>query len=92
MELNVLLVQTLWCMMENENELKMRFNMPELSKDDVKVSMVDHCFLVIKEKEIREKDLWSFYNTYNIRCGFLFAPTNPVEYFYLHKLFKIYRI
>jgi HSP20 family protein len=80
MERDVLSVRTPWCVMENENELKMRFDMPGLSKDDVKVSVVDHRVLVIEEREERQKDSWSFYSSYHTRlvlpenCG-----TNKIE-------------
>lgn len=73
LEQDALSVRTPWCIMENENELKMRFDLPGLSKDDVKVCVVDHRFLVIEEQENKEKDLWSFYSTYNTR---LMLPEN----------------
>lgn len=73
LEQDALSVRTPWCIMENENELKMRFDLPGLSKDDVKVCVVDHRFLVIEEQEKKEKDLWSFYSTYNTR---LMLPEN----------------
>lgn len=73
MERDALSVRTPWCIMENENELKMRFDLPGLSKDNVKVCVVDHRFLVIEEQEKKEKDLWSFYSTYNTR---LMLPEN----------------
>eukprot|EP00253_Pinus_taeda_P021178 PITA_21178 len=67
MERDALSVRTPWCMMENENEVKVRFDMPGLSKDDVKVSVVDQRFVVIEEKEKKEKDWWSFYRSYSAR-------------------------
>lgn len=73
LEQDALSVRTPWCIMENENELKMRFDLPGLSKEDVKVCVVDHRFLVIEEQEKKEKDLWSFYSTYNTR---LMLPEN----------------
>lgn len=67
MERDAFSVRTPWCMMENENELNMRFDMPGLSQDDVNISIVDHHFLVMEEKEGQEKDWWSFCSTYNTR-------------------------
>ena len=69
MERDAFSVRTPWCIMENENELKMRFDMPGLSEDDVNISVVDHHFQVIEEKERKEEDSWSFCSTYNTRLN-----------------------
>ncbi|KAH9316258.1 hypothetical protein KI387_024885, partial [Taxus chinensis] len=68
-------VRTPWDMMESESEVKMRFDMPGLSKEDVKVSVEDD-FLFInaeKKKEGAEKpeDSWSVksYSSYNTRIA-----------------------
>ncbi|GLJ54142.1 hypothetical protein SUGI_1159950 [Cryptomeria japonica] len=74
---NTLRVRTPWDMMETENELKMRFDLPGLSKEDVKVS-IDDGFLVIKAEQKQEKrdaDSWSSrsHTSYNTK---LMLPDN----------------
>ncbi|KAL6005737.1 Small heat shock protein, chloroplastic [Asimina triloba] len=67
-----------WDMWEDDKELKMRFDMPGLSKEDVKVSVEDD-FLVIQGEHKAEKkgedEEWSSrnYSSYNTR---LLLPDN----------------
>lgn len=74
---NALAVRTPWDIMENEEEFKMRFDMPGLSREDVKVSVEDSV-LVIKgghKKEEKESDSWTArsYSSYDTR---LVLPEN----------------
>lgn len=73
MQRDRLSVRTPWCMMENENEVKVRFDMPGLSKDDVNVSVEEKRFVVIEEKEKKEKDCWPSHSRYHTR---LVLPEN----------------
>ncbi|XP_057863454.1 small heat shock protein, chloroplastic [Cryptomeria japonica] len=69
-------VRTPWDMTENETELKMRFDMPGLSKEDVKVSIQDDLLVIKAEKQSKEEDdSWSArgYSSYNTR---LLLPDN----------------
>lgn len=74
-------IRSPWDFWEDEKELKMRFDMPGLSKEDVKVSMEDDT-LVIKGEQRKEQerqeggeDSWSSrsYSSYNTR---LLLPDN----------------
>lgn len=64
-----------WDVMEGEHEIKMRFDMPGLSKDDVKVTVEDGNTLVIKGERAAEKegegkeDAWirKSYSSFNTR-------------------------
>lgn len=73
MEVQEVSVRTPWDIVENEDELKMRFDMPGLSRDDVKVSVVEDRVLVIEDREEREKDSWPSQSRYHTR---LVLPEN----------------
>lgn len=69
-------VRSPWDMMENESELRMRFDIPGLSKEDVKVSIEDDLLVIKAEKESKEEeDSWSSrgYSSYSTR---LYLPDN----------------
>lgn len=65
-------VRSPWDIHEDEREIKMRFDMPGLSKEDVKVSVEDDDILVIRgerNKEGRDDDVWTrrSYSSYDTR-------------------------
>lgn len=67
METDGVSVRTPWDIVENEDEVKMRFDMPGLSRDDMKVSVVEDRVLVIEEREDREKDSWASHIRHHTR-------------------------
>lgn len=64
-------LRTPWDMDEDECEIKMRFDMPGLSKEDVKVSVEDDILVIRGErnKDEGKDDVWSrrSYSSYDTR-------------------------
>lgn len=64
-------MRTPWDVMEDQNEFKMRFDMPGLSKEDVKVSVQDDMLIIKGEqkKDEGDDDAWGkrSYSSYDTR-------------------------
>lgn len=63
-----------WDMSEDENEMRMRFDMPGLSKEDVKVCVEDDVLVIKGER--KADDAWSSRSSYSTYATRLRLPEN----------------
>lgn len=63
-----------WDMSEDENEVRMRFDMPGLSKEDVKVSVEDEVLVIKGERKVDGE--WSSGSSYSSYSTRLRLPEN----------------